>query len=102
MTQGYAQDQTGPVTGGAQVGLLTAAQARTEADTKVALALAGHVGLVQIERINSDGSFSYSGYEWAMVAFAQQMKALGYNMGWMGEASTDFGSAGYMVESLGG
>ena len=83
-------------------GTLTVAQAQTEADTKVALERAGHFGLVTVDRINVDGSFTYSGYEWAVVAFAQQMKKLGYNMGWQGEESTDFSDPGYKMESLGG
>ncbi len=92
LTQGYTQDQTGPVSG-------QGAQLRTEADTKLALERAGHYGLVQVNRINVDGSFTYSGYEWAVVAFAREMKGLGYNMGSLGEASTDF--AGPSAMSLG-
>ena len=101
MTQGYAQDQTGPLGGGAPVGLLTGAQARTDTDTRDAMAEAGHQGLVQVERINADGSFSYSGYEWATKAFAERMQTKGYDMGWMGQPSTNFAGEG-VVESIGG
>ena len=83
------------------MGLLTGAQARTDADTRVALVEAGHQGLVQVERINADGSFSYSGYEWATKAFAERMQAKGYDMGWMGQPSTNFAGSD-VVDGFGG
>ena len=98
LTQGYAQDQTGPISGGP---LLNRSQAQTEIDTKAALAEADHSGLVQISRINVDGSFTYGGYEWAMAAFAREMQARGYEMGFMGQPSTDFGSL-EIIQQIGG
>ena len=98
LTQGYVQDQTGPVSGGA---LLNRSQAQTETDIKAALAEAGHSGLVQVGRINVDGSFTYGGYEWAMAAFAREMQARGYDMGFMGQPSTNFGSP-EVIEQVGG
>ena len=69
--------------------------------TRAAMAEAGHQGLVQVERINADGSFSYSGYEWATKAFAERMQAKGYDMGWMGQPSTNFAGSG-VVDGFGG
>ena len=88
MTQGYSIDQTGPVSTGPRVGLMTSAQAYTDTVTREAMWAAGHNGLVTITRISADGSFQFSGYEWAVAAFAREMKKRGYNMGWLGEEST--------------
>ena len=82
-------------------GLLNERQAQTDKDTREALVQAGHVGLVQVDRINVDGSFTYSGYEWAVVAFAQQMQLRGYEMGSLGQPSTNL-SNGLTTDAFGG
>ena len=72
-----------------------------ERDKQAAMWEAGP-GLVSIDRISADGSFTWSAENDAVTGlFARAMQRRGYEMGPLGQEGTDFGGQ-RVLESIGG